>query len=48
MPDRDWLVITLGLLIIAVVLVVALCSAGALATPDDPPETELEEVVRRP
>jgi hypothetical protein len=48
MPDRDWLVIGLGLLIVALVVVVAICSAGALATPDNPPEPEIEEVVPRP
>ena len=48
MPDRDWLVIALGLLIVAVVVVVAVCSAGALATPDDLSEPEIEEVVLRP
>jgi hypothetical protein len=45
MPDRDWLVIALGLLIVALALVVAVCSVGPVATADDPPEPEIEEVV---
>jgi hypothetical protein len=43
MSHRDWLVIALGLLIVALVIVVAaVCSVGALATPDDPPVPEIE------
>jgi hypothetical protein len=45
-PDREWLLIALGMLIIAVVVAfVALCSVGALPAPDDPPQPELQDLV---
>ena len=46
MVDRDWLLILLGLLVIALVTaIVALCSTGVLTAPDDLQEPEIEEVV---
>jgi hypothetical protein len=45
-PDREWLLIALGMLIIAVVVaLVALCSVGAFPAPDDPPQPELQDLV---
>jgi hypothetical protein len=45
-PDREWLLIALGMLIIAVVVaIVAMCSVGALPAPDDPPQPKLQDLV---
>jgi hypothetical protein len=44
-PDREWLLIGLGMLIIAVaVAIVAMCSVGALPAPDDPPQPERQDL----
>jgi hypothetical protein len=44
MPDRIWLAIALGLLLIAVIMLVAICTAPAPATPGAQTGPEIEEV----
>jgi hypothetical protein len=49
-PDREWLLIGLGLLVLVAVVIVAMClPGGALsAAVEDLPEHEIEGVLHRP
>jgi hypothetical protein len=48
-PDREWLLIGLGLLVLVAIVIVAMClPGGALSAVEDLPEHEIEGVLHRP